>query len=189
MTIKLKKSIVFHNQQPVTASKVKEAWEKSFLNNKDESATGLFFSVQGARERRNDGHNPVGIEAVDDLTLKISFAQPNSAFLYMLCNPIFWVYDAGQEKEGLPSGTGPFILQNNQDNKKVLLAANPNYHRGSPVIPALEFVVFEDEETAWRDYLKGDLDYLNTVPLAEIKNIKADQQLKKRFIEEPLLDE
>jgi oligopeptide transport system substrate-binding protein len=188
MTIKLKKSIVFHNQQPVTASKVKEAWEKSFLNNKDESATGLFFSVQGAQERLNDGHSPVGIEAVDDLTLKISFAQPNSAFLYMLCNPIFWVYDAGQEKEGLPSGTGPFILQNNQDNKKILLTANPNYHRGSPVIPALEFVVFEDEETAWQDYLKGDLDYLNAVPLAEIKNIKADQQLKKRFIEEPLLE-
>ena len=188
MTIKLKKNIVFHNQQPVTASKVKEAWEKSFLNNKDESATGLFFSVQGAQERLNDGHSPVGIEAVDDLTLKISFAQPNSAFLYMLCNPIFWVYDAGQEKEGLPSGTGPFILQNNQDNKKVLLTANPGYHRGAPVIPALEFVVFEDEETAWQDYLKGDLDYLNTVPLAEIKNIKADQQLKKRFIEEPLLE-
>lgn len=188
MTIKLKKNIVFHNQQPLTAPKVKEAWERSFLNNKDESAAGLFFSVQGARERRNDGHSPVGIEAVDDLTLKISFAQPNAAFLYMLCNPIFWVYDAGQEREGLLSGTGPFILQNNQDYKKILLTANPNYHRGSPVIPAIEFIVFEDEETAWQQYLKGDLDYLNTVPLAEIQNIKADQQLKKRFIEEPLLE-
>lgn len=188
LTIKLKKNLVFHNLQPVTAHKVKEAWERSFSNTKDESAVNLFLSIQGARERLDKGEGQIGIEAVDDLTLKINFAQPNSAFLYMLCNPVFWVYDADQQTEGPQPGTGPFILQDNQDNKKILLTANPNYQRGVPFLTAIEFIIYQDEGTAWQDYLKGDLDYLNRVPLTEINNVKADQQLEKRFVETPLLE-
>lgn len=188
LTIKLKKGVKFHNGQPVTAQKIKEAWERSFSSAKDWSAINLFLSIKGVTERLNGSQGPIGIEAIDDSTLKISFAKPNSAFPYMLTNPIFWVYDVKQETEAPYSGTGPFTLINNEDNKKILLTRNTNYHRGTPNLSAIEFSIFEDGKTAWDSYIKGELDYLDTVPLAEIKNIKADQKLYSLFIETPLLE-
>lgn len=188
LTIQLKSNIKFNNHQPVTAQKVKEAWERSFSAAQDWSTINLFLSIAGAQERLDGGQGPLGIEAVDDATLKITFVKPNSAFPYMLCNPVFWVYDVQKEIEAPHPGTGPYTLTDNQDNKKIILTANTNYRRGAPRLSAIEFTIFESENAGWLSYLEGELDYLSTVPLAEIKNIKADEGLKSRFVETPLLE-
>ncbi|HNX28429.1 MAG TPA: ABC transporter substrate-binding protein [Syntrophomonadaceae bacterium] len=189
LTIKIKKNVMFHNNQKVTAQKVKDAWERSLSSAKDWSMINLFLSIEGVTERLNGSQKMItGIQAVNDSTLEITFTKPNSAFPCMLCNSIFWVYDVGQEPEKLYSGTGPFTLAENKDNRQILLTSNTNYHRGTPHLSAIEFNLFEDESTAWQSYQEGKLDYLDAVPLAEITNIKTSQQLKSLFIEKPLLE-
>jgi ABC-type transport system substrate-binding protein len=76
-----------------------------------------------------EGKNPEisGIQAVNDQTLKITFDEPNAAFVYMLTNPMFWVYDLDDQVVPAP-GTGQFVLQKNENNQKFILSRNERYH-------------------------------------------------------------
>jgi oligopeptide transport system substrate-binding protein len=189
LTIRLKQNVKFHNNQKLTAQKVKAAWEKSFSSCKELSKTSLILSVAGAAECLNGSQATIsGIEAVNESTLKINFAAPDSSFLYKLCNPVFWVYDVQAESPVPQPGTGPFSLTGNKDNKQILLIANTNYHRGIPRLSAIDINVFSDEVTAYQSYTEKKLDYLDRVPLSEIQKIKKDKELKSLFIEKPLLE-
>ncbi|NLB52933.1 MAG: ABC transporter substrate-binding protein [Syntrophomonadaceae bacterium] len=189
LTIKLKQNVKFHNNQKLTAQKVKAAWEKSFSSCKELSKTSLILSVAGAADCLNGSQTTIaGIEAVNESTLKINFAVPDSSFPYKLCNPIFWVYDIQTETDTPQPGSGPFILTGNKDNKQILLIGNTNYHRGIPRLSAIDITVFADEVTAYQSYTEKKLDYLDRIPLSEIKKIKQNEQLSKLFIEKPLLE-
>lgn len=189
LTIKLKQNVKFHNNEKVTAQKVKDAWEKSFSSSKEWSKINLFLSIAGASERLNGSQATItGIQALNDSTLKITFAEPNSSFPYMLCNPIFWVYDIQEDTTAPQPGTGPFTLTENKDNNQILLTSNTNYHRGIPRLSAIKLTLFKDEALAYQSYMQGKLDYLDAIPLAEIKNIKQNDQFSSLFIEKPLME-
>lgn len=182
LTIELKKA-QFSNGQPVTAEKVKAAWEKSFSTTKDWANISLFLPIEGSKARL-EGRTPgiAGVEAVASNTLRIRLEKPNAAFLHMLTNPIFWVYDTEESNDPAP-GTGPFILQPSNQDHTISLVRNDNYHRGQSKVNALQVTVYQDPYQAFGDFKAGKLDYLNQVPLAEIKNIEKNPEYKERFID------
>lgn len=182
LTIELKKAY-FSNGQPVTAEKVKAAWEKNFSTTKDWSNISLFLPIEGSKARL-EGRTPgiTGVEAIDSNTLRIRLEKPNSVFLHMLTNPIFWVYDNDENSNPAP-GTGPFILQESNQDHTLALVRNDNYHRGSAKVSALQVTLYQDPYQAFGDYKAGKLDYLNQVPLAEIKNVEKNPDYQERFID------
>lgn len=189
LTVKLKDKVKFHNNQNLTAQKVKEAWEKNLINCRELGRINLYMAVTGADEYLNGSQNTItGIQAVDGTTLKITFINPDSAFPYKLCNPAFWVYDAGAETADPQPGTGPFTLTGNKDNQEFLLISNISYHRGAPHLAGIDIAVFSDENTAFQNYKENKLDYLDKVPLAEVRNIRQDTQLNSFLLEKPLLE-
>ena len=185
LTIKLKKNIKFSNGKTVTAQYVKAAWENNFSNAADWYSVSLFLPITGAKERVDGKKQEIsGIQVVDDKTLKLYFVKPNAVFVSMLTNPIFNVVNI-EEKEVF--GTGPFVLKDKKENGLVLLK-NEHYHRGMPRLSALNITVYSDAESAYKDYQAGKLDYLDMVPLSEIKNIKKNLAYKGLFINQPLLE-
>ncbi|MEN6325725.1 MAG: ABC transporter substrate-binding protein [Syntrophomonas sp.] len=186
LTLELNKDVQFNNGKKLTARDVKAAWEKSFTTTREWSAMGFFLTVTGSKEYlQGSTPNIKGIQAVGDHSLRISFKKPNTIFIYMLSNPIFWVYDSSQKTAPAP-GTGPFILKGNKDNKNFLLVRNEKYYRGLPHLAAINFMIFDDEIQAMDDYKSGKLDYLDSLPLGEVRNVKKNAQYKGLYIERPL---
>lgn len=189
LTIQLKKAR-FSNQKPLTSQAVKSCWENSFSTTKEWANISLFLPIEGS-EARLEGRTPAiaGVEAVNSNTLRIRLQKPNSAFLRMLTNPIFWVYDRGETGKNSEQtqndmlGTGPFLLQEVKEDQTLVLVRNDQYHRGQPHVSALQFKLYQDPYQAWGEYKAGRLDYLHQVPLAEVKNIKSHKDYQDQFID------
>lgn len=184
--IHLKRDIQFSNGKNMKAGDVKACWEKTFFTTKEWSAVSLFLSVTGANERLEGRADHIaGIEVIDDRTLKVCFNKPNAAFIYMLCSPVFWVYDTGDPVDTAP-GTGPFVLKESQDNADFTLVRNEKYHQGIPHISSLHARVYVDPYEAFGEYKAGKIDYLDSVPLRELKNVKDNSEWKKLLIQKPI---
>jgi peptide/nickel transport system substrate-binding protein/oligopeptide transport system substrate-binding protein len=187
LIINLKNGVKFCNGKIVNAKDVKASWEKSLSTSKDYEKVSLFLSIVGSSEFLEGKTTDIsGIIVVNDKTLKINFYQPNAAFIYMLNNPIFWVYDCEDKTTPAP-GTGPYVLKENKDNKEFILSRNDKYRRGLPRVTAIKINLFRDVNRAFDEYKAGKLDYLDTVPIEKIKDIRNNEQYKKLFIEKPLL--
>lgn len=188
LTINLKGNVKFQNGKPLTAKDVKASWENNFSTTKDWANISLFMSINGTNARlEGKAAEITGIQAVDNNTIKIVFDEPNSAFIYMLTNPMFWVYDIEDQVEVKP-GTGPFAFKEKKDTNEIILIRNEKYHLGKPRLAAVNIKCYKDSLEAFGDYKNGKLDYLDSVPLHEIKNIKNSEQYKPYYIEKPLLE-
>jgi oligopeptide transport system substrate-binding protein len=188
LTIYLKDNLKFHNGKKLNAGSVKNAWETNFANGKEWSNISMFLTIVGSNDMLNGYKKEIsGIQVVNDKTLKIIFDQPNTAFVYMLTSPVFWVYDSNQEDNTI-AGTGPFVLKENKGNKSFLLARNEKYHQGLPRLAAINFTVYDDELKALEDYKAGKLDYLDSIPFNQIKEVKKSPEYKDLYKSRPLLN-
>jgi oligopeptide transport system substrate-binding protein len=82
-----------------------------------------------------------GLKKLDDYTVEITLKGQYSQFLYWLAMPFFapipWEADLFYSQRGMdeknlsfgwyPIGTGPFMLSENNPNKRMILEKNPNY--------------------------------------------------------------
>ncbi|HZK43385.1 MAG TPA: ABC transporter substrate-binding protein [Syntrophomonadaceae bacterium] len=188
LILTLKSNVKFHNGKPFTAQDVKDAWENSFSTTKDWTNVSLFMSISGTSDRLEGKNADIsGIVVVDKTMLKVVFDEPNAAFISMLTNPVFWVYDIEDKVENR-SGTGPFIFKEKKEPNQLLLLRNEKYHVERPRIAALNIKLYQDNLEAFGEYKNGKLDYLDEVPLAEIKNVKNSDKYKPYYIDKPLLE-
>jgi len=188
LTLHLNDKVKFHNGKKVSAAAVKAAWEKSFTNSKEWSNISMFLPIVGSNTMLDGYKQDIsGIQAVNNSTLKIVFDQPNTTFVYMLTSPAFWVYDSSQEDGPYP-GTGPYLLKEYRENQNILLVRNEKYHQGPPRLSAINFIVYDDELKALEDYKAGKLDYLDSVPFDQIKEIIKNPDYKGLYVGRPLLN-
>ncbi len=189
LTLTLKNNIKFHNGKPLTAQDVKNSWEHNFSQTKEWNNISLFKYINGVNERLEGKSADIsGIQVIDKNTIRVIFSQPNAAFISMLTNPMFWVYDMADQVEIKP-GTGAFAFQEKKETESnIILIKNEKYHQNIPHLSAINIKSYTDILEAFGDYQNGKLDYLDKVPLAEIKNIKNNDKYKPYYIEKPLLE-
>jgi len=135
-----------------------------------------------------------GVEKVDDHTLRIRLKGKYPQFLYWLAMPFFapvpreadrFYAQPGMAAKNLtldwwPVGTGPFMLSENDPNRRMVLSRNPNFHgqtypcEGEPgdreaglledcgkPLPFIDQAVFTREKEAipyWNKFLQGYFD-------------------------------
>ncbi|MDD2509877.1 MAG: ABC transporter substrate-binding protein [Syntrophomonas sp.] len=188
LVLYLRGDVKFHNGKKLKAADVKASWEKNLGSIADWSNVSLFLPIAGCAERLQGKNKDIyGIKVLNEHTLKITLLQPNRVFIYTLNHPVFWVFDS-EDKNDPRAGTGPFIFRENKENKKFFLIKNEKYYRGNPRLAAINIQVFPDEQQAMNDYQAGKLDYLDTVPLEEIKKIRNASEYKGLYIEKPILE-
>ncbi len=134
-----------------------------------------------------DYSRPVeGLEAVDDLTLRITLAKPYPQLVYMLSHlptavvPREAVEHYGEEFINHPVGTGPYRLKEWRRGSKIVLERNPTYReerypdegelgdleaglladagKRLPLIDRIEISVIEENQPMWLKFMAGDLD-------------------------------
>jgi len=186
LTINIKRNLKFHNGKAIKAPDIKASWENSFSNTKEWSNISMFLSIQGSQERLDGKTADIpGIQVVNNSTIKVGFNRANAAFVHMLTNPIFWIYDTEDTVQPAP-GSGPYKFKENKDNLNFLLERNDKYHRGTPKLGGIQAQVFAGGAEAFKAYQAGKIDYLDSLPLSELKNVKESEHYKKMLIAKPI---
>lgn len=168
----------------------------------------LSFVLKGAADFNNgktEDFATVGVEVVDDATLKLTFLKPTAynaqiAGLWVARPQPKWVIegdcDGGVEargerwtEPGFFQSYGPYTMSEWIHDSSMILVKNP-FWPGADNIPQakIDEVQFSmlDETAAFSEYEAGNLD-VAAVPLADIDRVKADPVLSKELVIAPNL--
>ena len=205
-TFKLREDVKWSDGQPITAADV-EYSVKRLLDPEIASAYApVYFDITGAAEytmAMGDPENPtpvdeatlsqlrdaVGVEAVDEHTLRITLVQPRYTLVYLAA--IWSIYPLRQDiVEGLGDAwtepgkhvsSGPFVLSEWAHNDHMTLTPNPYWYGEQPKLQKLVLKMIGDPNAAYAAYLNGELDVV-AVPPSNIKSAEGDSNLSQQLV-------
>lgn len=114
---------------------------------------------------------PSGLRVVDDYTFEITLNSPDRLFLIngmisIVSPPAY--QQLGEDINNIPVGTGPFRFVDWLRQDRLTIEANPDYwQEGLPKIGGVEFINYEDANTALLDYRENNLDFLFGFPTGQ----------------------
>ena len=176
----------FHSGRRMQAQDVKLSWERSLKNSDNPVTRSLFATVAGAKEVIDGRAQEItGIKIIDPHTIRVNLTEPDSAFIYKVTHPAFWVVDTRDLTE-IPPGTGPFKLDAFESGKGLTVKGYKNYHGLRPSTAVIRFTCFPDENQGLAAFRAGQLDVLDSVPRAEVANLQAATG-PHRLVKSPLM--
>lgn len=144
--------------------------------------------------RNEDGS--LKVEAGEDgdvQTLTIELTAPCAYFNELLASPAWfpvkqsvvedtadWETNPGAwtQEEGFVTN-GAYTLDAWTHGESMTYVKNPNYHRADEVeTETLQFLLSEDADTVYAAYNEGSLDFIDTVPVEEIRALRNNDELK-----------
>lgn len=167
---KLRKDAKFHDGTPLTAQDYAYTFMRAIdPATKSPTAGQTLFGLKSA-------------EAVDDYTLRLNMAMPNSVLVNSLTNTCYLqpLPKAAVEKMGdqfgrSPIGAGPYKVKEWVTGQRIVLERNPDYtwgpaftHGGAPYIETIEFRIIPEYATQLAGFESGEIDFI--VP--ELKDLK-----------------
>ena len=199
-TFKLKKGVLFHNDpcfqggkgRQLTSSDVKYCFTLLCTQNPNNQGFGSVFKdiLKGSNDyfaASSGGKTPAkeleGIKIIDDFTFQILLNKPSSIFLFNLARPFTFIFPReAYEKYGLEMrtkaiGTGPFMLQNIDDDISIILKKNDNYHNKDefgnklPFLDAVDIRFLRDKKTELFEFKKGNFSMIYRLPTEYIIEI------------------
>ncbi len=172
-TFQLNTSVLFHDNKCFPQEKGRKVVAQDFvfsfnrlLDATVSSATSLLSKV--------DLNNQKGFEAANDSTFIIHLTEPFTPFLGILTMKFFSVIPKeavdlyGDDLRRNPVGTGPFKFKMWEEGSKMVMVKNVNYfefegaHR-LPYLDAVSISFIKDKETAFFDFLQGNIDMVSGI--------------------------
>lgn len=145
-TFQLKPEAKFQDGKPVRASDFKWSFERACdPATRSYTADTYMGDIVGCRDKLQGQASEVkGVEAVDDLTLRLTIDEPKSFFLAKMTYPTAYVLDRENVASGPdwfthPNGSGPYKLAK-VDPNEIILEKNDNFY-GEPK-PTLARVIY-----------------------------------------------
>lgn len=146
-TFYLRPEAVFHDGRPVTADDVIFSWERAAdpATGSDTALTYLGDIVGVAEMVAGQADHIRGLRAIDDHTLEVRIDAPKVYFLDKLTYPVSFVVDrqtvVRSDWERQPNGTGPFALQEWQDDEVLILERNEEYYRAPASVSHIVYLL------------------------------------------------
>ncbi|RJT28074.1 peptide ABC transporter substrate-binding protein [Buttiauxella izardii] len=162
---------------PVTAQDFVYSWQR-LVDPKNTSPFAWFAALAGINNAQAiiDGKMPadkLGVTAVDAKTLRVSLDKPVPYFPNLTANFSFYpvpkavVEKFGNDwtKPGNLVGNGAYTLKDRIVNEKLVAVQNKNYwDNGKTVITQVTFIPINQESSATKRYLAGDIDITESFP-------------------------
>ena len=127
-------------------------------------------------------------EAINDSTFFIRLKTPFPPFLGLLTMPYCSVVPQeiveNTSFRDAPIGTGPFRFQYWKENVKLVLRKNENfYENGLPLLDAIAITFIKDKQTAFLEFIKGNLDFISGLDASYKDELLTPQgQLQENYI-------
>ncbi|CCK27666.1 peptide ABC transporter substrate-binding protein [Streptomyces davaonensis JCM 4913] len=193
-TVKIK-DWTFSNGEKVTASSFVDAWNYGASLKNNQKNAYFFGYIEGYdKTHPEDGSKQTadtlsGLKVVDDKTFTVKLNQKFSTFPETLGYPayaplpkaFFDDHDAWLSK---PVGNGPYTIDSYAKGSQMSLRAWNDYPGDDKAQNGgVDLKVYTDNNTAYTDLLAGNLDLVDDVPAAQLKNVEAD--LGDRYLNTP----
>ena len=195
----LRKDAKWSDGTPITANDFKYAWLR-VLN--PETASGwasYLYYIKGA-EKYNSGESTqedVGIEVLDDYTLKVTMENSCSFFTSMTALQPYYpvkenIINEYGEKWTQNSDTyvtnGPFKLETWDHDSKITITKNNNYWNVSNIkMSKINYILFSDSSAILNSFESGDLDYVGDMMLTseemqQVAELKMSDYVNTKFL-------
>jgi len=198
-TFLLQKGVMFHDNEcfpdgkgrELTAEDVKYCFTKVCESSGNNKLFGMFQDrVVGANEYYDasvngsvEGMSVEGIEVISDYEVKVRLIEPFSAFDKVLAHNSCWIFPKeavemyGDDMRKNCVGTGPFMVREIDEGKKVLLEKNPNYWEKDefgnelPYLDLVKVTFAKEKKTELLQFNKGALDVVFKLPVEEMGTV------------------
>ncbi len=178
-TFYLRKDLKWSNGEPLTARDFEYSLKRVLMPSTASPFAYMLFPIKGARRFFEGKGKDVGIESVDDFTLKITLKKPSSLFLFTLSDPRFApVFRKAVETFGrawtAPEhivSNGPFLLKSIEGGI-ISLVPNPMCRKYRDIqLRRVEIHVIESSDSALTSYLSGGLDWIVSLPTDRLSEL------------------
>ena len=186
--IKLKSGWKFTDGTPVTAESFTKAWSYTANAKNAQKCASFFSTIKGYDDLQKDGlkgdEQLSGLKVISDTEFTVEMSQPDSVFPikvgYLGFAPLPESFYKDPKAFGeKPVGNGPYKLDHWDHNKEIALVKNPDYKGNEKVKnDGVTFVVYTDDEAAYRAIQSGTLDVMETVPAAFSKTVSKDSKVQ-----------
>jgi peptide/nickel transport system substrate-binding protein/oligopeptide transport system substrate-binding protein len=193
-TITIKPGWTFSNGEKVTAKSFVDAWNYGASLKNNQKNAYFFGYIEGYDKVHPDTGSQTattlsGLKVVNDQTFTVKLSQKFSTFPDTLGYPAFaplpqafFTDHAGWIKK--PVGNGPYTVQSYAKGSQMSLRAWDAYPGSDKAQNGgVDLKVYTDNNTAYTDLIAGNLDLVDDVPAAQLKNVKSD--LNGRYLNTP----
>ncbi|MEA3287245.1 MAG: ABC transporter substrate-binding protein [Candidatus Marinimicrobia bacterium] len=169
-TFNLRKNVKFWDKTPFTSAHVKHSFERVLNPEARSPQTWLLMPIQGASEYMQGKADSVsGISIINPTQIKLFLKTPFAPFLGFLGAPATAIVsDKSNNLKESPMGTGPWIFQEWQADRKLIFHQNKDYYNGAPKLDGLVLNNIPEILTAALEFEAGNLDVM-IVPNSEFK--------------------
>ena len=190
-TIELRKTN-WSNGDALTANDFLYTWKKSLTPTFPSDNAHQLFVIKNAQKIKK-GELPtslLGVEVVNDYTLKVLLENPTPYFQKLLAMPIFFAVNSAVDrinpnwshKAETYVSNGPFTMDSWYHNDKLITVKNPKYwDKNSVRLGRIEMVMVEDS-TGLKMFENNELDWegspLSTIPIDSIDSLTTLEQLQ-----------
>ncbi|MEV7036300.1 ABC transporter substrate-binding protein [Streptomyces sp. NPDC093272] len=193
-TITLKDGWTFSNGEKITARSFVDAWNYGASLKNNQKNAYFFGYIEGYDKVHPDSGGQSadalsGLKVVDDKTFTVKLNQKFSSFPdtlgYAAFAPLprtFFTDHAGWLKQ--PVGNGPYTIESYTKGSQMSLKKWDGYPGADKARnDGVTLKVYTDSDTAYTDLIAGNLDLVDDIPAAQLKNVKSD--LGGRYINTP----
>jgi peptide/nickel transport system substrate-binding protein len=190
-TIKIKSGWNFHNGEPVNADAYIRAWNAGAYEPNAQVGSHFFERIQGYPDVQGSAPKAKemsGLKKVDDNTFEVTLNQPFAGFPVVLGYIAFMPMakacaDDLKACDEAPIGNGPFKMDGKWEHKQqIKLVRYGDYKGAKPHLDRLTFKIYDKIDTAYNDFLAGNLDLIRSLPPAKVPEGRA--KFGNRLIEQ-----
>ncbi|MGG7145069.1 peptide ABC transporter substrate-binding protein [Clostridium nigeriense] len=181
-TFHLREDAKWSDGEPVTANDFEYAWVRALTKDTAAEYAYQLYYIKNAEKFYNGevSRDELGIEVVDDNTLKVTLEAPTTYFLELTAFTTYFpvrkdIVEADPEGWALEPETyvsnGPFKLVQWDMKDQLIFEKNENYWNASEVkLPGVVYKLVTDQNTAYASLKSGEFDMVDTVPPSEIES-------------------
>ncbi|WP_328331055.1 peptide ABC transporter substrate-binding protein [Streptomyces sp. NBC_00455] len=192
--ITIKKGWTFSNGEKITAKSFVDAWNYGADLKHNQKDAYFFAYIDGYDKVHPDSGSATastlsGLKVVNDTTFTVKLNQKFSTFPDTLGYPAFAplptvFYKNHSAWLSKPIGNGPYTVDSYTKGSQMSLRKWDGYPGPDKAQNGgVDLKVYTDNNTAYTDLTAGNLDLVDDVPAAQLKNVKAD--LNGRYINTP----
>lgn len=184
-TFRLRENAKWSNGDSVTAGDFEYALHRIIDPKTGAGYANVLYAIRNAREI-NTGKlslDQLGVEAVDERTLRITLASPAPYFLSLMAHHTALPLNRKAVEKygdkftlaGNMVSNGAYTLASFTPNDKIIMKKNPYFwDAGSVRIDVVNWVPFEQPASCMRRFEAGEIDICGTVPAEQMDYIKSN---------------
>ena len=190
-TFTLRPDLLYANGNPVLAEHFVASWRRALDPNETSPMASFMSLVEGYGPFIDGESDEIGFEAIDDVTVAITLAEPYSYFLSYLAAFVWSVVDpAVIEAEGdnfvlADAGTGPWRVTAFDPAESITMERNENHWEGTPAsLAQITWPIVtgpEADQTALDLYRDEDAASAD-VPISLLEEVTGDETLNAELV-------